>query len=258
VKTITHDVDGPVGRIQLNRPEKYNAISTGLMSEVSQAVRDFSSDANVVGIVIVGTDQYFSTGADLNEALSIETPQQYSEFNASWREMTGAIERSSKPVFACISGYCYTGGLELALACDSRIAASNASFAITSARIGSVPGAGGTQRLPRLVGPAQAKRMLFSAEAINAHEAYRVGLIDDLVDVGETETKARELIDLYATRAPLSLGWCKAAVNGGLNMDLESGLDLEAVLSSRAFASDDKAEGMAAFLEKRPAKFRGR
>src|SRR5690606_6842461 len=127
--------------------------------------------------------------------------------------LTGTIEHLTKPVVACVSGYCYTGGLEMALACDIRIASTNAEFAITSARIGSVAGAGGTQRLPRLVGPTQAKRLLFSAEPIDASEAYRIGLVDELVAVGQVEPRGRDLVELFATRGPLSLAWTKLAVN---------------------------------------------
>lgn len=256
--TITVEVDAPVGSIRFQRPEKYNAISTQLMAETVHALRYLEDREDVAGVLVCGTDRYFSTGADLDEALTIETPGQYVGYNRSWRELTSTVERLTKPVIACISGYCYTGGLEFAMACDIRVAAQNATFAITSARIGSVAGAGGTQRLPRLIGAGRAKAMLFAADPIDADEAYRIGLIDFLVPDGEVESHGRARVEVFATRGPLSLAWAKLAVNTGINLDLDSALDLEAALSAQAFTTEDKEEGMRAFLEKRPPVFKGR
>jgi enoyl-CoA hydratase/carnithine racemase len=256
--TIEVERDVPVGLIRLNRPDKYNAISTSMMAEVVDALAALETAPGIVGVLLCGSDRYFSTGADLDEALTVSTPQEYVAYNRSWRRLTSAVERLTKPVIACISGYCYTGGLELALACDIRVASDDATFAITSARIGSVAGAGGTQRLPRVVGPGRAKAMLFTAEPIDAHEADRIGLIDVLVPPGEVEEWARAQVEVFSRRGPLSLAWAKQAVNVGMNLDLESALDLEANLSARAFATEDKAEGMRAFLEKRAPVFKGR
>lgn len=256
--TIEVEVDAPVGVIRFDRPAKYNAMSTELMAETVAALRHLETLDEVVGVLVCGTDRYFSTGADLDEALTITTPSDYVAYNRSWRELTSAVERLTKPVIACISGYCYTGGLEFAMACDIRVSTTTATFAITSARIGSVAGAGGTQRLPRLVGVGRAKALLFAADPIPADEAYRIGLVDFLVPEGQAEQHAREQIAVYATRGPLSLAWAKLAVNTGINLDLESALDLEAALSAQAFSTADKEEGMRAFLEKRSPVFEGR
>jgi enoyl-CoA hydratase/carnithine racemase len=257
-ETIDVEVDAPVGTIRLARPAKYNAISTEMMGEIVVALGRLESTAGVAGVLLCGTDRYFSTGADLDEALTISTPQQYVTYNRSWRRLTSAIEQLTKPVIACISGYCYTGGLELSLACDIRVATTDATFAITSARIGSVAGAGGTQRLPRVIGPGRAKAMLFAADPIDAEEAYRTGLIDFLVPTGGAEQHGRQQVEVFSRRGPLSLAWAKQAVNVGMSMDLESSLEFEAMLSAQAFATEDKAEGMSAFLEKRTAVFKGR
>jgi enoyl-CoA hydratase/carnithine racemase len=257
-RTIKVDVDAPAVTITLNRPDKHNALSVELMTELTRALRQVERADGVSAVVITGAETAFSTGADLNEALAITGSVDYLGWNRVWRSLTSAIERHLKPVIAAVNGYCLTGGLELALACDLRIAGETAQFGITSAKIGSVAGAGGTQRLPRLVGPSQAKRLLFSGEFIDAAEALRIGLVDTVVPVAEVLPETRRLAETYAQRGPLSLSWHKLAVNTGMNMDLESALDFEASLSAQAFATADKAEGMRAFLEKRSPRFQGR
>lgn len=255
---VAISVDGPCGTIMLDRPDKYNALTSAMLLDLAAALDELEERPEVRGIVITGTDKFFSTGADLNEALTVRDVPQYLRYNRRWRTLTYKIEHLMKPVIAAISGYCVTGGLEIAMACDIRIAAENAQFAMTSAKIGSVAGAGGTQRLPRLVGLAKAKELLFGAEFIDAGEALRIGLINRVVPAGQAVPAARALIDVFVERGPLSLALAKIAANVGIGMDLESALDLEAALSSEAFATEDKAEGMRAFLEKRRAAFKGR
>ena len=174
------------------------------------------------------------------------------------RDANGAIERCPKPVIAAIAGWCLTGGLEMALACDVRVAAETARFGITSARIGTVAGAGGTQRLPRLIGPGRAKEMLFSAEPIDAAEALRIGLVNRVVPAGQELEAALEMARLWARRAPLSLWFAKSAVNVGLTMPLEAALAFEIGLTTQLFTTEDRAEGLRAFQERREAEFRGR
>lgn len=257
-RTIKLEVAGPAATITMHRPEKQNALSVELMTELERALRALEREPGIAAVVLTGSETTFSAGADLNEALAVTDAMDYLAWNRVWRSLTSAIERHLKPVIAAVNGYCLTGGLELALACDLRIAGEAATFGITSAKIGSVAGAGGTQRLPRLVGPSQAKRLLFSGEFIDAAEARRIGLVDTVVPVGEVLAETQRLARVYAERGPLSLSWHKLAVNTGLNMDLESALDFEASLSAQAFATADKAEGMRAFLEKRAPHFQGR
>lgn len=248
---------GPAGVIFLNRPEKYNALTRTMLQEIAEAVDTFEQEAQVRGIVITGTDEFFSTGADLREALEVDNPAASLRYHRIWRKLDQTLALATKPVVAAISGYCVTGGLELALACDLRVAAEGAQFAVTSARIGSVAGMGATQRLPRLVGEANAKDLLFSADYVDADMALRIGLINRCVPRKEALAEALRMVEVYATRAPLSIAWHKLAVNSGRDMDLESAMDLEAALSAQAFATKDKREGMSAFLEKRPAVFHG-
>jgi enoyl-CoA hydratase/carnithine racemase len=257
-RTIKVDIAGPAATVTLHRPDKHNALSVELMTELDRALRDLEREPAVAAVVVTGSETAFSTGADLTEALAVTGAAEYLAWNRVWRSLTTAIERHRAPVIAAVNGYCLTGGLELALACDLRVAGEAAQFGITSAKIGSVAGAGGTQRLPRLVGPSQAKRLLFSAEFIDAAEALRIGLVDTVVPVAEVLPETQRLAGIYAQRGPLSLTLHKLAVNTGLDMDLESALDFEASLSAQAFTTADKAEGMRAFLEKRAPRFQGR
>ncbi|MQA82087.1 MAG: hypothetical protein GEV10_27060 [Streptosporangiales bacterium] len=250
-------VEGPAGIIRMNRPEKHNALSFQLLKELASAVSELEQMNEVRGIILTGSDKAFSTGADLNEALTIDTPAKFLPYNRLFRDVTYRMEHSSKAVVAAIGGHCITGGLEIALAADVRIAAENATFAITSSKIGSVAGAGGTQRLPRLVGRSVAMELLFTSRYFDAAYAERIGLVTKVAPNGEVLDAARVLVDEFATRAPLSIGWMKLAVQTGMNLDMESSLDLEAVLSAGAFGTKDKAEGMSAFLEKRTAAFIG-
>jgi enoyl-CoA hydratase/carnithine racemase len=256
--TITVERRKPAAIITLNRPEFRNALSVELITEVERALRILEEEPDISAVVLAGSVKAFSAGMDLNEAVEITSPMDYLRWNRLFRSLTYTIEHHLKPVIAAINGYCLTGGLELALACDIRVAGQGASFGITSSKIGSVAGAGGTQRLPRIVGPGQAKRLLFGAEFIDGAEAARIGLVDVLVPDDEVLAETQRMAELYATRGPLSLAWHKLAVNTGLNLDQESALDFEAALSAQAFATDDKAEGMRAFLEKRTATFHGR
>lgn len=243
--------------IQLNRPARRNAISLQMMSEIVVALGEAERDPAVRTVIITGGTQYFSAGADLNEALEVRSVPAAMDFLGNLHRLNNRIETLDKPVIAAIEGFCMTGGLELALACDLRVAAEGASFAITSARIGTVAGAGGTQRLPRIVGKANALEMLFAAEPIGCAEAYRIGLINRCTDRGGALTEALAMARVHAERAPLSLALMKRAVHRGLQMDIESGLELETFLVASIYTTEDKQEGISAFLEKRKPQFRG-
>jgi len=172
-----------VALIGLNRPEKHNALSGELLRGLTATVRDLGDDAGVRVVVVRGNDRCFSTGMDLDDLAGLSGIAETQRALDVFRETNEAIERCPKPVIAAVAGWCLTGGLELAFACDIRLAADTARFGITSARIGTVAGAGGTQRLPRLVGAGRAKELLFSAEPIDAVEAYRIGLVIAFADV---------------------------------------------------------------------------
>lgn len=244
--------------VTLNRPQRRNAVSLQMMDEIIAAARGADADPAVRALIITGGKQYFSAGADLNEAQAVKSPAQGLAYFGRWHDLNGTLERLGKPVLAAIEGFCMTGGCELALACDIRVAGRDSSFAITSSRIGTVAGAGGTQRLPRIIGIANALELMFSAETIDAANAYRIGLINRLVEAGGALAEAMRMVEVYENRAPLSLALVKRAVRQGVQMDLASGLDLETFLVTTIYGSEDKQEGIAAFLEKRAPRFKGR
>ncbi len=248
----------PIALLTLNRPEKYNALSVELLERLRAAVRELGEDGEVRALIVRGGAKYFSTGMDLDDLSKVASVADTQRVLAVFRDTNEALERCPKPVIAAVSGYCLTGGLELAMACDIRVAAETAKFGITSARIGSVAGAGGTQRLPRLVGAGRAKELLFSCEFIDAEEAYRIGLVNRVAPEGREVEAAEAMARVFAERAPLSLWFAKTAVNVGLNMPLDAALAFEMGLTAQLFTTADKAEGMRAFLEKRPASFEGR
>ena len=257
-ETLLTTQDGPSCVITLNRPDKRNAVSVQMMQELIAAMKAAEADEAVRTVIITGGPSFFAAGADLNEALQVKTAAQGIEYFKRWHALNSTIEELAKPVVAAIEGFCITGGLELALACDLRVAAEGSTFAVTSARIGTVAGAGGTQRLPRIVGIAHALDILFSAEPIGAVEAHRIGLVNRLTPKGGALDAAKALAQVYAQRAPLSLALVKRAVHRGMQMDLASGIELETFLVTTIYGTEDKQEGISAFLEKRTAEFKGR
>jgi enoyl-CoA hydratase/carnithine racemase len=244
--------------VMLNRPEKQNALSLDLLGRLQAILRDLGEDADVRTVILRGNERCFSTGMDLDDLARVTGVADTQRVLGLVRDANAAIERCPKPVIAAIAGWCLTGGLELALACDVRVAAETARFGITSARIGTVAGAGGTQRLSRLIGPGRAKEMLFSAEPIDAAEALRIGLVNRVVPAGQEVEAALGMAGLWARRAPLSLWFAKNAVNVGLAMPLEAALAFEIGLTAQLFTTDDRVEGLRAFRERREAEFRGR
>ena len=248
---------GTSALVRMNRPEKQNALSRELFEAIDQAIAQLDDDASVRGIAITGNDKVFSTGGDLKEALAIQSVENTRKWLDLFRRVNARIESIGKPVIAAIHGYCVTGGLEMALACDIRIAATNAQFGITSARIGTVAGAGGTQRLTRLIGPEWTKELLFSGDFIDADTALRIRLVSEVVPPERVIARALERLESYARRAPLSIAYAKAAVNNGAAMPLEYALAYERQLTTTLFTTEDRKEGQRAFLEKRSPDFKG-
>ena len=244
--------------VTFNRPEKNNALSLALLERLQAVLRELGDDAAVRVVILKGNERCFSTGMDLGDLAHVRAVADTQRALGIFRDANAAIERCAKPVIAAIAGWCLTGGLEMALACDVRVAAESARFGITSARIGTVAGAGGTQRLPRLIGPGRAKEMLFSAEPIDAAEALRIGLVNRVVPSGAGNRRGARDGSALRAPAPLSLWFAKSAVNVGLTMPLEAALAYEIGLTTQLFTTDDRAEGLRAFQEKRDADFHGR
>ena len=249
---------GSAAILVFNRPDKHNALNSDLLKALEVALRDLDDDDEVRGIVLTGNDRAFSTGADLGGAVQTAGPKATASLLSFFAHTNDVIEGLSKPVVAAINGYCLTGGLEVALACYIRVAGAGAKFAVTSSKIGSVAGAGGTQRLPRVVGMEWAKEFLFSADFYDAETALRIGLVSEVVEPERVVDRAVERIERYAERAPLSVWYAKKAVNVGMQMEIHEALEFERLLTSHLWTTEDRIEGMKAFLEKRPAEFKGR
>jgi len=249
---------GPAAIVTFNRPTKQNALSSAVLHAVDDTLAELDRDPDLRGIVITGNDKVFSTGGDLKEGLTMQTVVDTRNWLEAFNCANSRIESVSKPVVAAINGWCLTGGLELALCCDIRVVGSGAQFGITSSRIGTVAGAGGTQRLARIIGPEWTKELLFSGNFIDAQTALRIGMVSEVVEPERVLARALERVAAYAERAPLSVAYAKLAVNNGLQMDMESALHYERQLTITLFTTEDRKEGISAFLEKRPAKFKGR
>ena len=257
-KTVTVCREGSSLVVTLNRPDRRNAINLRMIEELIDATRQAGEEPSVRSMVITGGNECFSAGADLKDLLAVESATECAAYFRQLHRMNDVLEKLEKPVIAAIEGFCMTGGCEMALACDIRVAGERASFAITSSRIGTVPGAGATQRLPRIVGIGKALELMFSAEPINAREAHRIGLVNRLAPAGNALKEALAMAADYEQRAPLSHAFIKRAVRQGAQMDLASGLELEIFAATGIYGTEDRREGITAFLEKRAAQFKGR
>ncbi|WP_320177912.1 enoyl-CoA hydratase/isomerase family protein [Roseovarius pacificus] len=255
--TIKLSRQGPTIVVELNRPEKRNAITFQMMDEIEGVLGDANKDRDIRSIVFTGGDSFFSSGMDLNAMKDIGSPGAFTDYMDHWRQLNRAMEECSKVTIASIEGYCLTGGLEFALACDMRVAGEGASFAITSSKIGTVPGAGGSQRLPRLIGVSNALELLLTSEMFDTDWAYRTGLINRKVEKGKAMEATMNLAEILASKAPLSIRFMKRAVYGGMQMPLDEACEYEGFIVNTIYNSSDKLEGISAFLEKRPAKFTG-
>ncbi len=249
--------DGAIALVTLNRPEKLNALNQDVRQRITAAMDELAGDDDIKVAIIHGVGpKAFIAGADVSEFAS-RTADEQREVSEG-RRVYDAVADFPKPLIAAIHGFCVGGGCELALACDLRVADRTAQFCQAEIRLGLIPGAGGTQRLARLVGAGQALRMALTGDNIDASEAYRIGLVEFLVDEGEHLNKAKELASRMARWSPVALGLAKQAVRVAFEKPLTEGLDDERELFLSAFDSDDGREGVRAFVEKRMPNFKGR
>ncbi|MDT4988997.1 MAG: hypothetical protein QOI74_3091 [Micromonosporaceae bacterium] len=242
--------------VRLDRPPM-NALNGQLQDELATVAAKITADDAVRAVVVYGGEKVFAAGADIKEMAGMG----YAEIAPRAQRISQAVDaiaRIPKPVVAAITGYALGGGCELALACDWRVAAADAKLGQPEINLGIIPGAGGTQRLARLIGPARAKDLCMSGRFVDATEALAIGLVDRVVPAAEVYPTAVALISRYTDGPALALRAVKLAVDGGLDMDLASGLAWESQLFASLFATADRTEGMAAFVAKRPPRFRGR
>ncbi|HEX2167039.1 MAG TPA: enoyl-CoA hydratase-related protein [Longimicrobiales bacterium] len=256
-ETLLLDISDHVATITINRPDKRNALNAVVRRELIDVLDQLRTDDDARVIVITGSgEKAFVAGADIVE-FAERTPLQQREAMQG-RRVFDEVAAFPKPVIAMINGFALGGGCELALACDVRVAARSARFGQPEIRLGLIPGGGGTQRLPRLIGAGRALRLILTGDLIDAEEAYRIGLVDVLVDDGELHARTLELSRAMAAHSPVALRLAKSAVAAALETPLSAGLTHERELFITAFGSEDRREGVSAFLEKRAPDFRGR
>lgn len=249
------EISEGIGTIRLDRPPM-NALNIQVQDELREVAQAAAESSQVSAVVVYGGTEVFAAGADIKEMVDMP----YAAMVARAGPLSAAFDavaRIPKPVVAAVTGYALGGGCELALACDWRVVAEDAQLGQPEIRLGVIPGAGATQRLPRLIGPARAKDLIFTGRSVGAEEALRIGLADRVVPAARVYEEAVALVRPYAGGPAQALRAAKLAIDGGLDRDLAAGLAWESQLFAGLFATDDKREGMAAFVEKRRPHFTG-
>ena len=247
-----------VAVVTINRPEVLNALNPAVLTELSAVTATLAGDRDVWAVVVTGAGgRAFVAGADIRAMADLD-PAGARRLTAQIQDTFTALAELPQPVIAALAGWTLGGGCELALACDIRVADETVRIGQPEVSLGILPGAGGTQRLVRLVGPGTAKLLVLGGEPVDGKEALRLGLVDRLVPAGRALAEARRLADVIASRAPQAVAAAKVCIDRGADAPLSSGLALERAAFAELFASSDQKEGMAAFLAKRPAHFTGR
>jgi enoyl-CoA hydratase len=257
-ENLTYEKNGPIAYVTLNRPKVMNALNTATWKDLRRAFEDARDDDSVRGAILSGAgDKAFIAGADISELANLTAveAQKSSSFGQSVLDL---IENLGKPVIAAINGFALGGGCETAMACTIRIASENARFGQPEVALGLLPGGGGTQRLPRLVGKGRAMQLILSGELISAQEAYRIGLVNEVVKPADLMCRAEAILAKIFSNAPIAVKFSLEAVNKGLETTQSEGFLLEASYFGLCAGTEDKKEGTAAFLEKRKAQFQGR
>jgi len=247
-----------IGYVTINRPKVLNALSIKTVKELTDAFEKLAKDKKVGVVILTGSgEKSFVAGADIPEFAKLK-PDGARDYAIRGQKLLNLIERLGKPVIAAVNGYALGGGCELAMACTIRIASNNALLGQPEVNLGLIPGYGGTQRLPRLVGKGRADELILSAKPIDAVSAERIGLVNVVVPQAELKETCEKMAKTIAKRGPLAVKYCLEAVDRGLNMSLDDGLALEADLFGLVFGSKDVREGVKAFTEKRKPDFKGK
>ena len=253
-QTIRYEKQGNLAIAAINRPEALNALNGTVLQELSQVVAEVENDAEVRAFILTGEGRAFVAGADIGEqsALDVASARKFSQFGSS---IFRRIEKLEIPTIAAVNGFCLGGGCELAMSFDIILASEKAKFGQPEVGLGITPGFSGTQRLPRRVGVAKAKELLFSGRMITAAEAEKIGLVNAVYPAEELMNATMEMAKSFTKNAPVAIKYVKASVDRGMQMDIDGGIALENELYAMCFATEDCKEGLSAFLEKRPAVF---
>jgi enoyl-CoA hydratase len=253
---IRVDISEAIATITVDRPSVKNALDLETVNELHRALDELAGSPDAGVLIITGAgESSFVSGADINDIRARTRDDGLAAINSS---LFAKIDRFSKPVIAAVNGYALGGGCELALACDIRVAADSAKFGQPELGLGIIPGAGATQRLPRIVGLGWAKHLVLSGEIIDAKQALEIGLVTAIMPASQLQVRARELAKKILRQGPLAARLAKLSLNAAARVDLDSGLMIETLAQAICYASEDKQEGTSAFLEKRKPKFTGR
>ena len=255
--TLLFEQKGRIAVVKVNRPEALNALNATVLDELSDIFGEIDADDSIGIAILTGEGRAFVAGADI-AAMKEMSALEGRAFMIRGQAVMQKIETLSKPVIAAVNGFALGGGCELAMACDFRFASEKAKFGQPEVNLGIIPGFGGTQRLPRLVGKGMAKMLIFSAEMIGAEEAKAIGLCEKVFPPEDLLAETEKFAELILSKAPIAVRLAKAAINNGVNVDLPTGVNFEAEACVAPFGSEDRTEGMGAFLEKRPAEFKDR
>jgi enoyl-CoA hydratase len=256
-QTLAFEQKGKIGIVKVNRPEALNALNDTVLEELSQIFTEIEADDSIGITILTGEGRAFVAGADIAAMKQLNTLEGRA-FMIKGQAVMQQIETTLKPVIAAVNGFALGGGCELAMACDFRFASEKAKFGQPEVGLGIIPGFGGTQRLPRLVGKGMAKYLIFTADTIGAEEALRIGLVEKVFPPEELLAEAEKTAETILSKAPIAVQIAKISINNGLNTDLPTGVNFEGEATTAPLASEDRAEGMGAFLEKRPATFTGK
>jgi enoyl-CoA hydratase/carnithine racemase len=258
LENVLYEKRNGIAYVTVNRPKVLNALNTPTWADIRTAFEDARDDAAVRGVILTGAgNKAFIAGADISE-LKLATALDAERSSRFGQEVLDLIENLGKPVIAAVNGFALGGGCETAMACTIRIAADTAKFGQPEVTLGLLPGGGGTQRLPRLVGKGRALQLILSAEMLSAQEAYRIGLVNEIVPAADLLTRAEAILRKIAGNAPMAVKFALTAVNKGLETSQDEGLLLEASYFGLCAGTEDKKEGTSAFLEKRAPQFHGR
>ena len=254
---ITFEKKGSTAYLTVNRPRALNALNAVTVAEIGEAMTDARDDPDVLGVIVTGAGKSFVAGADINELSNLDALKS-ERSTAVGQGLMSLIENLGKPVIAAVNGFALGGGCELAMACTIRIASEHARFGQPEVKLGVIPGYGGTQRLPRLVGAGMALQLILTGDVIDAAEALRIGLVNEVVPADSLLSRAQAILDAITANAPVATRLAIEAVNRGADGSLLEGLVIERALFSICASSEDKREGTSAFLAKRKAVFQGR
>ncbi len=259
LENVLYEKKGFISYVTVNRPQVLNALNQKTWENLRTAFEDTRNDPAIRGVILTGAgDKAFIAGADISELTTI-TAVEAEQSSSYGQEVLNLIENLGKPVIAAVNGFALGGGCETAMACTIRVAVEDAKFGQPEVTLGIIPGGGGTQRLPRLVGKGRALQLILSGGMINAQEAYRIGLVNEVVSaVADLIPRAEAILNQIFKNAPIAVKYSLEAVNKGLETSVAEGLSLEASLFGICAATEDKKEGTQAFLQKRPANFKGK